>query len=100
MNYRFHPQAEAELYEAQDWYEERRAGLGFEFLTAVSHAIDHIMANPSAYGRWPGSSLDVHRFVLSRFPYAIAYLVDDGVVELLAIAHTSRRPLYWANRLD
>jgi hypothetical protein len=59
MNYRFHPHAEAELYEAQDWYEERRDGLGLEFLTAVSRAIDRITANPSAYGRWPGSSFDV-----------------------------------------
>jgi hypothetical protein len=27
----FRPQAQAELFEARDWYEERQAGLGVEF---------------------------------------------------------------------
>jgi hypothetical protein len=40
--------------------------------------------------------------LLSAFPFAIAYLIQperDRVV-VLAIAHASRHPDYWINRLD
>ena len=42
----------------------------------------------------------IRRFVLRRFPFAIAYdaLPDELVV--LAIAHALRRPSYWLARTE
>jgi hypothetical protein len=40
------PEAEADLADARDWYEERRSGLGREFLQCVSEAFDRIQENP------------------------------------------------------
>ena len=100
MNFRFHPSAEAELYVAQDWYEEQRGGLGREFLTAVIQAIDTIRATPRAFARWPGTSAEVRRLLVKRFPYALPYIVGSRYIEILAVAHTRRRPLYWLDRLQ
>jgi hypothetical protein len=38
-------------------------------------------------------------FVLG-FRYAIVYVLEDGWATVIAIAHTSRRPGYWRDRLD
>jgi hypothetical protein len=39
------------------------------------------------------------RFLLHRFPYLLIYRErEDGVIQILAVAHTSRRPGYWKER--
>jgi hypothetical protein len=47
--FRFIPAAERELDEAAHWYEERRQGLGLEFLTVVREKVFALMDAP---GRW------------------------------------------------
>jgi hypothetical protein len=39
------PRAEADLENARDWYEERREGLGGEFILAARLAIEKIRVN-------------------------------------------------------
>jgi hypothetical protein len=40
----------------------------------------------------------VRRFLLPRFPFAVAYVIRGDDVLVLAIAHTRRRPGYWRGR--
>jgi plasmid stabilization system protein ParE len=98
----FVPEAAAELEDATRWYEERRAGLGVAFLGAVDAAVESLV-------RWPGAGapvtglaqdLDVRRVPVSRYPYYVAYLVEDAVIHVLAIAHDRRRPVYWSGRAE
>jgi plasmid stabilization system protein ParE len=35
----------------------------------------------------------------SRFPYSLWYVVDEGGVTILAVAHHRRKPDYWLDRL-
>ena len=44
--FRFIPAAERELDEAAFWYEERREGLGLEFLTVVREKVFALMDAP------------------------------------------------------
>jgi len=46
-----------------------------------------------------GESLGVRRFLLRRFPYAVVYLELANEIRILAIAHTSREPGFWRQRL-
>lgn len=39
------------------------------------------------------------RKVLTRFPYAVVYDVEEDRVVVIAIAHHSRDPEYWLDRL-
>jgi hypothetical protein len=43
LQVRFEDEADAEYRAAGRWYEERRAGLGFEFFDAVDAAVSQIL---------------------------------------------------------
>jgi toxin ParE1/3/4 len=36
--------------------------------------------------------------VLNRFPFALIYRIERDEVQILAVAHHSRRPGYWRER--
>lgn len=91
----FRPQAEAELEEAQGWYEERTRGLGQEFVTCVQATIEVVRRNPERFPRVDG---EVRRALVRRFPYAVLYLADPEFVAIIAVFHTSRDPVGWQGR--
>lgn len=99
---RFHRAARREFTEAVSFYETRVAGLGAAFAAEVQHAEGEIARAPARYARWAGTGpgLDIRRYVLRDFPYALPYAVIDQVIIILAVAHTRRRPGYWLRRLD
>jgi toxin ParE1/3/4 len=93
--FRFHPAADAELDEAAQWYEERREGLGVQFVEAVREKIVALLEAPERWRIVNGS----RRALLGRFPYAIVYrAVSDNELEIVAVAHYRRSPKYWARR--
>ena len=93
--YRIHDEAALDLRLAARWYNDRRRGLGAELVLAVDGAIAKIIEAP---GRWPLLAAGAHRYILRRFPYNIIYRVDGESIHILAIAHHSRRPVYWGRR--
>lgn len=97
----FHGGATAELEDAEDWYEAQRAGLGDDLAAEVDSALEVICETPGVWPRWPGSPPTpfVRRFLLSRFPFALAYLAEPARVVVLAVAHAKRQPGYWFHRL-
>jgi plasmid stabilization system protein ParE len=40
------------------------------------------------------------RKLLTRFPYALIYLIDGSDVVVVALAHQRRQPFYWVERLN
>lgn len=101
MRLDFHPEAVTELRSAAFWYDERRAGLGDEFIDEVNSLGRQIAESPATYAAWPGLSASnptIRRALLDRFPYAIAFEVREQTLFVLAVAHAKRRPLYWARR--
>jgi len=90
------PEAEQDLCEAYAWYEERRFGLGEEFLSSVDACIQSICRNPEI-------SEIVHesyrRALVRRFPYAVYYEYLDGLVTVYCVFHTARNPEKWRRRL-
>ena len=69
-------EAAIELEEAAVWYEERKRGLGGEFLRAVDHTIAFISRFPEGGTRVPDLSaeLQVRRARVQRFPFHVVYL--------------------------
>ena len=97
---RTEPEANEELLEAVRWYEQRRPGLGLEFLAAIGAAVELIQRHPGG-SRVPGVKDEVpaRRLVLRRFPYAVVFLELEAEIRILAFAHHRRRPAYWRDRL-
>ena len=101
MRLELHPEARTELRSAALWYEERRPGLGDEFISAISASLDRVRDAPESYPAWPGTRAGVQlirKATIQRFPYVIAFEKHEHRVLVLAIAHAKRRPLYWLRR--
>lgn len=96
---RFHRAASAEAEGALRWYNARVADLGNDFRAELEAAVERVVERPFM---WPISQYDprTRRHLLSRFPYAIVYVVGgNGDDTVAAVAHAKRRPDYWRNRI-
>jgi plasmid stabilization system protein ParE len=93
---RFARGVRAELRAATTYYtDEAGVDVAWRFQDAVSGALE---LTPYAYARIPDQ--DGARHVLVRdFPYAVIFILRAGVVWVVAIAHASREPGYWRDRL-
>jgi len=90
------PEVEQDIGEAYAWYEDRRPGLGEEFLSCVDACIQAVC-------RMPEMHAEVHehyrRALVRRFPYAIFYEYSGGSVTVYCVFHTARDPNKWRERL-
>ena len=91
----YHPEAEAELIAAAQFYEGRVPTLGAEFLEAIDTGAAVILQDPR---RWRAVEGEIRGYILSRLPYAIYYRVLPDEVRVLAIKHHRRHPDYWRSR--
>jgi toxin ParE1/3/4 len=84
------PLAEQDALDAAIWYEQRRPGLGEEFLDEVDRAV-RALGESALYHRIRFG--DVRRASIHRFRfYGIYYLIRDDEVWILAIFHGRRHP--------
>lgn len=95
-------EADRELEEAVQRYEEKRSGLGQRFLDGVTFTIDRIRRFPLAGATVPyvSSDLSVRRAPVKGFPYHVVYLHTSESIRVLAFAHYRRRPGYWLGRAN
>lgn len=94
-------EAAEEAAEAAAWYEAERPGLGNDFAGAVEAAIDLIEENilPLLPTSGKAGAQGVKRIILKRFPYDIVTLEKPDETLVIAVAHHSRKPGYWRDRL-
>ena len=94
-------QAAEEAIEAAAWYEQEHPGLGIEFDHAVNTVIDLLEDEIVPLTNMPGAAgaRGAKRLLLKRFPYDIVVREFSEEIVVIAIAHQSRRPGYWRNRL-
>ena len=83
------PEAEDDLEEAFSWYEDKRTGLGYDFLLQVDAGINFINRNPEIH---PTEYNGTRKHLIKRFPYKIIYLVEKEEIIILAVIHGKRRP--------
>lgn len=99
--WREHPAAVEELRASALWYDDRRVGLGDDFMDAVGAAIASILDPAITWGRYLGreSSPQYYSRSVPGFPYDIVYLEIDGGIFILAYAQERMRPGYWSDRV-
>jgi len=90
------PQAELDISDAAAWYEERRGGLGEEFLDEVDSVVQRVIKNPFQF---PKVKNDIRRALLRRFPCSVYFGVVGETVELIAVLHQHRDPRTWEKRI-
>jgi plasmid stabilization system protein ParE len=97
IGYRFLDPAEKEMIEASLFYQAASNGLGDDFLDDVQRVIDNLCEHP-----YLGVAVapNLRRILLHRFPFSLIYSVQVDVILVVAVAHYSRRPGYWQDRVE
>lgn len=95
MTFEYHPEAAKELMRSVQYYEDKSAGLGAEFLDEIEEAISQALTYPLS-----GSLLtpEDRKIVLKRFPFEIIYEVSQNVITISAVKHMKQKPDYWLSR--
>ncbi len=90
------PEAEAEMADAFDWYEDHVPGLGSDFLLCLDAVFNAILRSPRQY---PLVHKIVRRALTRRFPYEFFFVEDDERIVVLSVFHAKRNPKRWQDRI-
>jgi plasmid stabilization system protein ParE len=92
-----HTEAATEYDATFDWYLRRSPDAALNFDSEVERAIGEIAQAPQRWARGPHRT---RRFLLRNFPFLVIYRERSaGHIQIIAIAHTSRKPGYWKERM-
>ena len=83
------PEAEQDIKELYQWYEEQSIGLGSEFFRCIESVLDYIEFNPKMYQK---IYKNVRRALTSRFPVGIFYILKKDKIIVLAVLSAKRDP--------
>lgn len=92
FSYRLNSLVQQDLVDGYNWYEDKKTGLGDQFVSAVESKIQHIASHPEAYGSKQNKFFREAK--VERFPYAITYKIHKRKREIYiaSVYHTSRHP--------
>ena len=94
---RYHEAAQEELLHEIGYLELRANGLGRRFFAEVRRAEKLISQFPGlAEEIRPG----IRKHILRKFRYSLFYSTEKDGLLILAVAHHSRRPGYWVDRVS
>ncbi|MGA2540471.1 MAG: type II toxin-antitoxin system RelE/ParE family toxin [Verrucomicrobiota bacterium] len=74
----------ADLVRAREWYEDRCAGLGDEFLVAVAETLVRLEDAPEIF---PFYYRGFRRALTRRFPYKLFFRIEGHAVIVCRILH-------------
>jgi hypothetical protein len=96
MKIEFLDEAQFELDEAIEYYNNEVDGLGDAFLQEVLNTIDRIAKFPDA---WHPLSENTRRCQTRRFPYGLIYTKLDSLVLIISVSNLHRKPNHWKDRI-
>ncbi len=73
--------------DAAHWYENKRQGLGAEFLAELKQRVSLAAQHPLQY---PCVHQDARRIPLKRFPYFVYFRLEPGRLLVFAVLHARR----------
>jgi toxin ParE1/3/4 len=76
------PLAKVEIFEAYDWYDAQREGLGLEFLDELEAFYKSLDRNPFSYSYYDEP---VRQGRLKRFPYTVVFEVIDSIIVIYSV---------------
>jgi toxin ParE1/3/4 len=92
-----HEEAAAEYNAAFDWYLQRSPDAALKLDAEFERALAEIAQAPQ---RWASGPHHTRRFLLRKFPFLVIYRERaGGDLQIVAVAHTSRKPGYWKERI-
>lgn len=94
MSYRLiiKPEAESDMFKIAKWYEEKKEGLGSEFLEELEKLFIQIKEKPMVYQiRYR----KVRFGLIHRFQYAVHFTLEADKIFVLAVLGSAQDPNLW-----
>lgn len=91
-----HHEANIELNQAIDFYEEKKEGLGLKFFKEIKEYHQKILEGPK---HWPKRKFNTRLCILNKFPYGIFFIELEDSIWIVAHAGFSQKPYYWKERI-
>ena len=88
--------AEEDLIDGFKFYENQSRGLGDYFLDSLFSDIESLRVYAGIHALHFG----YHRLLSKRFPFAIYYLLHDGIIRVYAVLDCRRSPAWTRDRLS
>ena len=92
-----HKEAIAEARAAREWYAVRSVAAAEAFMEELDRVVARI-------GEYPeGGALyfeGTRRYLMRRFPFSVVYRQKRRTHQVVAVAHSKRRPGYWKSRVE
>lgn len=89
---RYHPLFDSDALNAAEWYDNRQATLGTDFVSRVQIAVDRLIADPE---RRTSIDYGVRYWPIERFPYVVFYDLTDSEILVLGVMHASQESRKW-----
>jgi plasmid stabilization system protein ParE len=99
---RTNPFADEEIFTHIRYYAARSVHLGVQLWDEVQDAFKLVSEHPFIGEVVPRARVRgaARRIPLRRFPFFVIYRNHDDYIEVMALAHTSRKPTYWRSRFN
>jgi toxin ParE1/3/4 len=88
----FSEEAEYDLFDACEWYDNQKVGLARQLELAVEDCLITIAENPKKFQL---RHKNIHIAFLDRFPYGIHFFEEGNKINVIGIFHMSRSPKNW-----
>jgi len=85
----FKEEADYDVFDAHQWYESRRTGLGNELLNEIEEYIKVLEQDPQIYQI---RKLNWRYCPLKRFPYVIVFEIEKQDIVVYAVFNTYQHP--------
>ena len=83
----FKEQAREDVAKSFEWYDSQKPGLGDRFLSELHQTINQIGRNPHLF---QVQRKNIRLGLLKRFPYLIAYEIEEKQIIIYKIIHAHR----------
>jgi len=90
-----HPAITYELKDSIKWYDSKSSRTAENFKAEIKKSLFDITVNPFLFQKIYN---DYRAYPIKNFPFRIIYYIEDDVVFILSVFHTSKNPEIWKNR--
>ena len=88
--------AREDFLDSFHWYESVRLGLGEDFELCLEAALESVSRSPKHCAIRYGN---IRVKFTERFPFGIHYWIENDLIRVIGIYHSSRDPQIWQDRI-
>jgi plasmid stabilization system protein ParE len=90
-------EAEEDFDNSYYYYAKESQKVADNFLKQVDSSFVQILKNPEGYVL---AIVEIRKYVMKKYPFVIYYRVQEAIIQIVAIFHSSRNPEIWKERTE